>query len=143
MESFKEERFRSANGDQPFVRVTPLPALEVAELRTKLRRQRGLGDGASDVEIATAMRQRQEAVGTLGRPADLRAVLGESIPTPLSSDVYIAWSGCSCFDRIEWDDLLGLFEYVWYPSIDDIDLFDDSLGWFLSVDHDGMVFLRS
>ncbi len=34
------------------------------------------------------------------------------------------------------------FDSIWYPVSDDIELFDDSLGWTLSVDHDGYIELR-
>lgn len=34
-------------------------------------------------------------------------------------------------------DLTEHFDYIWYPGPDDIEIFDDSLSWILSVDHGG------
>lgn len=52
-------------------------------------------------------------------------------------DVYVNWDDLKTIDRVRFSDLVGKFDYVWYPGPDDIDIFDDSLSWVLSVDHGG------
>ncbi len=34
------------------------------------------------------------------------------------------------------------FDDIWYPASDDIDLFDSTLDWILSVSHSGLIDLR-
>jgi len=46
------------------------------------------------------------------------------------------------FDDIDWaqlDELSLLFSDVWYPGSDDIDLFDSTLTWVLTICHEGYV----
>ena len=46
------------------------------------------------------------------------------------------------FERIDSFNIIDLDKYfydIWFPSADDIDLFDESLSWILSIRHDGCV----
>lgn len=36
-------------------------------------------------------------------------------------------------------DLANFFDYIWFPSSDDVDIFDASFDWILSIDHAGFV----
>lgn len=59
----------------------------------------------------------------------------------LSSQVLIDWSSQSNIDRLKWDDFTERFHDIWYPSSEDIDVFDESLSWIMSVSHDGVLCL--
>ncbi len=52
-------------------------------------------------------------------------------------EVYINWDDFTTIVRMRFKDLTEHFHYVWYPGPDDIEIFDDSLSWILSVDHGG------
>jgi len=57
-----------------------------------------------------------------------------------SHAVYVAWSNePGNIDEMPFEQLCRIFSDVWWPSADDIDLFDDSLSWFVRIDHDGNV----
>lgn len=55
--------------------------------------------------------------------------------------VYINWYRFDDIDRINFSDLDKFFDDIWYPGSDDIDIFDDSISWILSVKHDGTLAL--
>lgn len=56
-----------------------------------------------------------------------------------SSQIYINWYR---FDDIDVFDIIDLDKYfydIWFSSSDDIDLFDKSLDWIISIRHDGCI----
>lgn len=53
------------------------------------------------------------------------------------SIVYINWYRFDTVDRIELRDLYKYFDYIWYPGSDDIEVFDSSARWMISVSHSG------
>jgi hypothetical protein len=55
------------------------------------------------------------------------------------ADSYINWLRFEKIDKIATNDLDKYFNDIWFPSSDDIDLFDDTFSWILSIRHDGCV----
>jgi hypothetical protein len=51
--------------------------------------------------------------------------------------VFINWTDFSSFDALSLTDLDKYFYDFWYPASDDIELFDESFNWILSIRHDG------
>jgi len=54
-------------------------------------------------------------------------------------NVYINWYRFDKIDKMQFNDVVHYFNYIWYPDSDEIDLFDDSFSWIVSIDHDGSV----
>jgi hypothetical protein len=57
---------------------------------------------------------------------------------PLSK-VFLNWYRYEKIDVFKIDDVDNYFYSIWFPSSDDIDLFDESLSWILSIRHDGFI----
>jgi hypothetical protein len=55
------------------------------------------------------------------------------------SNVLINWYRFDEIDEIDINDLNKYFSDIWYPSADDIDIFDSTLSWFLSISHSGEI----
>ena len=55
--------------------------------------------------------------------------------------VYLNWYSFTDIDILNIIFLDKYFFDIWYPISDDIDIFDESLNWFLSIRHDGNVVL--
>jgi len=53
--------------------------------------------------------------------------------------VYINWNQFEHVDEIKLTDLVKYFQYLWYPSSEDVEIFDDTLRWAALVRHDGAV----
>jgi hypothetical protein len=53
--------------------------------------------------------------------------------------LFINWDRFEKIDVFDIDDVDRYFNNMWFPSSDDIDLFDDGLSWILSVRHDGCI----
>ncbi|MEM7513192.1 MAG: hypothetical protein AAF388_19850 [Bacteroidota bacterium] len=54
--------------------------------------------------------------------------------------VFINWNRFDEIDVFSIADLDKYFYDIWYPSADDIEIFDESLDWIVSIRHDGRIF---
>ncbi len=69
---------------------------------------------------------------------DLSAIFNK-LSIKYKDKVYINWT---CFDSIDIFnvyDLINYFHDIWFPSSDDIEIFDESFDWILSIRHDGVI----
>ena len=53
--------------------------------------------------------------------------------------VFINWYRLDQVDELRTSDVFRYFHDLWYPELDDIEIFDDSLNWFVIVTHYGQV----
>ena len=54
-------------------------------------------------------------------------------------DLFVNWHRFDQIDKITALDFGEHFNNIWYPSSDDIEIFDADLEWFVLVRHDGYV----
>jgi hypothetical protein len=54
-------------------------------------------------------------------------------------DVYLNWRYYDLVGKIKFTDLVQYFSDIWYPDVDDLDIFDDSFDWVVMIRHDGQV----
>jgi len=69
---------------------------------------------------------------------NLKNVLS-SLGVNYSKNVYINWYRYDDIDKMKIDDLANYFDDIWYLGSDDIDIFDESLTWIISITHFGQV----
>ncbi len=56
-----------------------------------------------------------------------------------SQYVFINWDRYDDIDEIGFNDFNMYFADIWYPGPDDIDIFDSSFGWIISISPEGYV----
>ena len=62
----------------------------------------------------------------------------------VSSNVFINWYKFDNIDSLSFRNLCRYFDDIWYPAIDDIEIFDETCNWILSIRHYGIVsYLKS
>ncbi len=54
-------------------------------------------------------------------------------------NVFINWGKFDNIDEISFNDLDRYFYDLWFHSADDIDIFDDTYRWIVSIRHDGVI----
>lgn len=54
-------------------------------------------------------------------------------------EVYINWSFFDDIDKIQLEDVAKYFDYIWYTGSDEIEMFDQSFSWIISIDGDSYV----
>lgn len=51
--------------------------------------------------------------------------------------VYVNWHRFDRINSFKFNDLNDNFDYIWYPSSDDIEIFDESFKWMVFIAHGG------
>lgn len=70
---------------------------------------------------------------------NLKAVFGKlNITTP--NEICINFNKFESIDILHFDDLSKFFSDIWYPSLDDIEIFDIHLSFIFSVRHYGAIY---
>jgi len=49
------------------------------------------------------------------------------------------WYRFDKIDELRFVDLCEKFEDIWYPSSDDLDIFDRNMNWLISIEHSGSI----
>ena len=62
-----------------------------------------------------------------------------SIGIPVPNEVFINFERFNSIDVFLFKDFCKYFDDIWYPAADDIEVFDASLNWIVSVKHYGAV----
>ncbi|MCR9166599.1 MAG: hypothetical protein NXI35_38405 [bacterium] len=142
MDTSKLENFRRSYPGQPFPEFAALTAAECETLRKKVAATLGLSDGDPLELVRHLHAQTGNHLGEVPRDGqpDLRALV-EGVPIGRPHRVFVNWYRFDDIDSLDLDALSRHFDDIWYPSVDDIEVFDDSCRWFLSVSHDGRMTL--
>jgi hypothetical protein len=139
MDQFKIAIFKRENPESDFPRITPLSEARVSSIRNRLATKVGLGDVFDDLKLTKELNAKSVVVASANAEDpefSLKNTL-ESLGVYSNPIVYVNWYRFDKIDEIELCDLDIYFSDIWYPSSDDIDVFDESLQWIVSVVHDG------
>jgi hypothetical protein len=139
MDAFKIENFRKDDPSKKFPWFETLTLEQCQKIRTELFAEMKIPKELKGPELARAIDQIQTPVaGFLNEKGVLTL---EGVLKDLGIDcenlVHINWKHFDDIDRFEKDELFLYFFNIWYPSSDDIDIFDSTGKWLLSVDHGG------
>jgi hypothetical protein len=138
MDAIKVENFRRANPNAAFPQFAPVPAAACLQLRMSIAERIGLKKEAEPLEILGTLWERATVLPDIN--AEDEMPLQKLIPQiDEESYVFVNWYRFDSIDRFAMTDFEAYFDELWYPSSDDIEVFDASLRWFLLVRHDGRV----
>lgn len=141
MDTFKIEHFEREHPGIEFPWFRELKLHETAEIRDRLSQRIGLPAGLDNLELTRSVSrlcsgcESKNAESQLFNLMNLTKDLGI---TP-QGKVYVNWYRYDKIDQMAFEDLVRYFDDIWYPSSDDIELFDDSLSWIVAVSHYGNV----
>jgi hypothetical protein len=143
MQAFKLQHFASAHPEDVFPSFTSITSEEIERLRDAFCQRAHVNAMTDWGELYRHLQDRAEHLEGVNAEdedrfdlaAELRAL--DIVPSEL---VYVAWDPRRGeVDQIAFIDLARHFQSIWYPSSDDIEIFDDSLAWLLFVDHEGQL----
>lgn len=141
MQTFKRSHFENAHPGVEFPDIQALSALETAVVRSKVWERLHCSERDDGLAAAKMILSRSVPVkeqNAQDHDFRLLSVLWALRLEPMAV-LYVNWYRFDDIDRIHRDDLATYFQDIWYPSSDDIDIFDDSFDWILSVGHGGDV----
>ena len=136
MDQIKLENFRKEHGiKMPIIRS--LSAGECLKIRENLLHKFSLDDIDEFFKIDKF--SRLDGFNADEEKFDLKAVFEKlNIATP--NEICINFNKFESIDILHFDDLLKFFSDIWYPSLDDVEIFDLNLNWIISVRHYGTIY---
>jgi hypothetical protein len=135
MEQFKIKHFEAANPGIAFPAYRTLDSREADKLRSELIRRLQLPEQTNGLTIMQTLLQiatETANANALDDDFSLTDVV-TSFGIHRRESVFIDWYRFDAIDQIAFDDLVRYFDDIWYPSSDEISIFDASLSWVLLV----------
>lgn len=140
MESFKIENFEKYYDDVIFPKFKELDAREINEFQKKLTLKLGMSE-INLLNLTASIRRMStgiEKINAQSEGFDFNELLS-SLHTEKIESVYINWYRFDVIDKMKLIDFAKYFDDIWYPESDDVDIFDDSMSWFVSIHSNGAV----
>jgi hypothetical protein len=140
METFKFEIFQKENPGIPLFEVISLPSSRTHAIQQQLFKSLQI-EGSSGHQLDK--RLHNDAKILAQSVFDERFSI-ESLFNDMGFHddfVYVTWDTFTNIDQIHLKDFCKWFQYIWYPSSDDIDVFNDELTWILHIYHYGTIAL--
>lgn len=142
MDQMKIDNYLRENPGQDFPSYVVLDKESCENIRSSLFKQLGLNPLVGNLKLVNEVDRRgdiSDGIGYDEENFDLKQALLSLGLGSYPEFVYINWYRYDDIDKIKLVDIVNNFEDILYPGVDDIDIFDDSLMWILSVSHGGRV----
>ena len=141
MEAFKIEHFSKVHNGLSFPWFHSLTVDEKQLMQNRLLKKLSMTEDKNTLNLVCTLSEIgkvHQGFNAQDKNFDLIKVF-ESLGIHTSDCVYINWYRFDQVDKIKLVDLAKYFDDIWYPSSDDLDIFDDNLSWFISISHEGEV----
>lgn len=141
MEQFKIDHYLKDNPGKSFPGFKKLSKLECNIIITSLRNKLMVPDNTSGAELVKIIDKRQTSIKEENAEDDNFSLieLFRKNNISLGKEIYINWYHYDQIDQFKKEDLLNFFDDIWYPSSDDIDIFDEKMENIVSIDHGGFI----
>jgi hypothetical protein len=142
MEQFKILHFLRDNPNTAFPAYEEVGEDIRLSLRRSLAHRLGLAEDVNPTLLLAEISGRGHPIGHIppDDPFDIAGLLATHHRHAFN-DLYVNWDRFDHIDKLSCTDLSRHFSDIWYPSADDIEIFDESGQWVLMVCHDGVVSL--
>jgi len=134
--------FKKENPGKDFPKFVEVSAEECKRISAMLS-QKFLKDTYSGLDLLSQLikkSKRQSNVDATLESFSLLSVLKEN-GISVSEDGYVDYYRLDRMLRMRMQDIDSYFPYLFYPSADDIQIFDTTLSWMIFIAHDGEVFI--
>lgn len=141
MDQVKIENYQRENPGRDFPNYLSLGTESCKNIRSDLFEKLKLDPLVGCLKLVCELDRQSEICDDIRCDSDdfdLKNVL-KSLGLDTPEFVFINWYRYDDIDKIEFVDLANNFDDIWYPQADDIDIFDRSLQWILSITHDGRI----
>ncbi len=143
MEDSKIELFEEENGKSTFPKFDAVSSEKCYELQVKLKERLNLDVSTDLVSLVKSLYDAQKHLPAVDANEEGFSLLEciRILGVDFDSQVLVNWYRFDDIDEFALNDLSKYFDDIWFPGSDDIDIFDDSLNWIVSIRHDGQVFV--
>lgn len=144
MNTSKIEDFKVNHPEHEFPWFRTIELSEVQTIYSRLCRLAGLSENADGLSLVRSLEHTGKVLvetDLVDFSQDIGSALNRyqviSRPT-----VYINWYRFDKIDELRVEDFLKWFPDLWYTAAEDPDIFDEGLGWMLSIRHYQAFILR-
>lgn len=141
MEEIKIKNYESDHLGQSFPSFATLGRKDCADKAAAIATKFNIPNGLPGLELVKKISSLSEVCAEFdANQANFRmsSVLTSKGIVP-NGWIYLNWYRFDKIDKILIVDFEEYFHDIWYPDSDDVDVFDESLDWILSIGHDGRV----
>ena len=141
MQEYKIANFKRSNPLRSFPPFRRLGSEEGRKLAARLAERLRLPPPIDSLRLVRRIESCLKPVSGVNPLADgfKLSQLFWQLQIEAPDSVFVNWYRFDDVDEFQFADLETHFGDVWYPSSDDIELFDTSLTWVIAVSHDGSV----
>lgn len=141
MDPHKLEDFADEHPGEESPRVDAVPTRQTSKLVTTLMaRFCPCAKTESDFIRYIAREPMVDNLAALDEDFDFTRLLKDS-HIEIPSDVFLNFTEFDRLERMRYSDFAKYFRNVYWPATDDLDCFDETLNWIVSIDHDGNITL--
>ncbi len=141
MEKFKIEHYERDNSENQFPWYRTLQSSTADNIKDTLSLKLGLKADSTSEKLVRVILENSKLLKVIR--ADSKnfsiAEILKSINIIPEKNVYLNWYRFDEIDEVHFEDLDKYFDDIWYPDSDDIDIFDQTFSWILTVLHNGSV----
>lgn len=141
MQEFKHDHFAKSHPGAARIQIEPLPTPTLQQIRKTLEQRLVHVDPDDALALVRQIRVRSVLVPNVNAATNdfrLEQLLWQLRIHP-ESEVFVNWDRFDTVDQIATSELTKYFCDIWYPSSDDVEIFDRSFNWVLSITHTGDV----
>ncbi len=142
MEKFKIELYEKEN-NKDFPQYESLSESECQSIQDNIRKKLFISNNANLLDVVKQLSRMQKHIPDVNAK-DENFALSEillRLGIETKKSIYLNWYRFDEIDQFNLNDLVQNFDDIWFSGTDDIDLFDESLNWVLSIRHDGCLSL--
>jgi hypothetical protein len=141
MDTFKIELFKKENPLLDFPQIIALDQNDMLCVRQNISQKLNININLTGKELLNLIVKSCRSVPnynacTIGF---LLSDVLKNLEIVPKNKVYINWYQFDKIDILSFNDIDKYFDYIWFPSSDDIEIFDDTYDWMLSIRHDGHI----
>jgi hypothetical protein len=141
MNQFKIENFRKSHPDSVFPFFKQIDAEACSVLARRIALAIGLTGSTNVLALIRRLVEVESEIGILSEndlSSSLVKILDQATIS-FSEFVYVNWYRFDSVDQMRYSDFVKNIEDIWYPSSDDVDIFDDTCSSIVSITHFGAV----
>lgn len=142
MEKFKIELYEKEN-NKNFPQYKSLSESECQLIQNNICKKFFISNNSNLLDVVKQLSRMQKHIPDVNAK-DENFTLSEvliRLGIETKKSICLNWYRFDEIDQFNLNDLVQNFDDIWFAGSDDIDLFDESLNWVLSIRHDGCLSL--
>jgi hypothetical protein len=144
MDEIKAINFKMEFPNKDFPKYRSLSLEECHDILFRIKNELSMAQDIDPLDLVIQIKNNSTLVPIKNNAQDEKFNLEElfrKLNITYQKYVLLNWNRFDQVDEIKFKDLSKYFNYIWYPGADDLDIFDQTFKWILSISHSSEVSL--